>query len=42
VVCGGCARALLSSAPGVKLVDAPSEKQYPMPLTATQQYDVEV
>ena len=29
-------------APGVKLVDEPSSLKYPMPLTATGQYDVEV
>ena len=27
---------------GVKVVDDPSKKLYPMPLTATGQYDVEV
>ena len=36
------ARQVLSEAPGVKLVDVPSESQYPMPLTATGQFDVEV
>lgn len=36
------ARAVLDAAPGVKLVDNPSQNQYPMPLTATGQYDVEV
>jgi aspartate-semialdehyde dehydrogenase len=36
------ARKALSEAPGVKLIDDPSNNQYPMPLTATGQYDVEV
>lgn len=34
------ARAILSAAPGVKLVDNPAAKQYPMPIDATEQYDV--
>lgn len=41
-VCAFFDRQLLSTAPGVKVVDTPADKQYPMPLTATQQYDVEV
>jgi len=36
------ARDVLDAAPGVKLVDDPANLQYPMPLTATGQYDVEV
>ena len=36
------ARKVLDEAPGVKLVDDPDSLQYPMPLTATGQYDVEV
>ena len=36
------ARKALEEAPGVKLVDDPEAMQYPMPLTATGQYDVEV
>eukprot|EP00934_Nitzschia_sp_Nitz4_P000093 Nitzschia sp. Nitz4//scaffold88_size82704//67559//68893//NITZ4_005306-RA/size82704-augustus-gene-0.86-mRNA-1//-1//CDS//3329559536//93//frame0 len=36
------ARAALDAAPGVKLVDDPANLQYPMPLTATGQYDIEV
>jgi aspartate-semialdehyde dehydrogenase len=36
------ARRVLEAAPGVKLVDDPSSLQYPMPLTATGQDDVEV
>jgi len=36
------AREVLRDAPGVQLVDAPAEKKYPMPLTATKKYDVEV
>ena len=36
------ARQILEDAPGVKLVDDPSTLTYPMPLTATGQYDVEV
>jgi aspartate-semialdehyde dehydrogenase len=35
-------RAALESASGVRLVDEPSQKKYPMPLTATGSYDVEV
>jgi len=35
-------RALLAKAPGVRLADAPEDKLYPMPLTATKSYDVEV
>ncbi|MBR7155758.1 MAG: aspartate-semialdehyde dehydrogenase [Lentisphaeria bacterium] len=34
------ARAILSTAPGVKLVDDPANKLYPMPIDATEQYDV--
>lgn len=33
---------VLQSATGVKVVDEPSANQYPMPLTATGEYDVEV
>jgi aspartate-semialdehyde dehydrogenase len=36
------ARALLAAAPGVKLVDDPANRRYPLPLTATGAYDVEV
>jgi aspartate-semialdehyde dehydrogenase len=36
------ARRVLEEAPGVKLVDDTSKLLYPMPLTATGQYDVEV
>jgi aspartate-semialdehyde dehydrogenase len=36
------ARAILEAAPGVQLVDDPSQNVYPMPLTATGQYDVQV
>ncbi|KAL7447966.1 hypothetical protein ACHAWC_000242, partial [Mediolabrus comicus] len=36
------ARNALDDAPGVKLVDDPDNLKYPMPLTATGQYDVEV
>lgn len=36
------ARALLAKAPGVKVVDDPAAKVYPMPLNASGQYDVEV
>jgi aspartate-semialdehyde dehydrogenase len=35
------ARAILEQAPGVQLVDDPSNNVYPMPLTATGQYDVQ-
>ena len=35
-------RALLATAPGVKVVDNIAEKKYPMPLTATKQWDIEV
>jgi len=33
---------VLKAAPGVKVVDNPSEKLYPMPLNASGKYDVEV
>jgi len=36
------AREVLKHAPGVKLVDDPAAKLYPMPLTATGSDDVEV
>jgi aspartate-semialdehyde dehydrogenase len=36
------ARELLRNAPGVHLVDDPAKKLYPMPLTASQKYAVEV
>ncbi|MFH1546348.1 MAG: aspartate-semialdehyde dehydrogenase [Patescibacteria group bacterium] len=36
------AREILAKAPGVKVVDDPENSKYPMPLTATKQYDVEV
>eukprot|EP00586_Coscinodiscus_wailesii_P012980 CAMPEP_0172498420 /NCGR_PEP_ID=MMETSP1066-20121228/113422_1 /TAXON_ID=671091 /ORGANISM="Coscinodiscus wailesii, Strain CCMP2513" /LENGTH=389 /DNA_ID=CAMNT_0013271697 /DNA_START=46 /DNA_END=1215 /DNA_ORIENTATION=+ len=36
------AREALASAPGLKLVDDTDNEKYPMPLTATGQYDVEV
>lgn len=36
------ARALLINAPGVRLVDDPTTNSYPMPLTATESFDVEV
>jgi len=36
------ARDVLRTAPGVDLVDEPAKKQYPMPLTATKKYNVEV
>ena len=36
------ARKALDEAPGVKLVDDTENMKYPMPLTATGQYDVEV
>lgn len=36
------ARAALEEAPGVKLVDDVDNLKYPMPLTATGQYDIEV
>jgi len=36
------ARAILAEAAGVKLVDDPAEKLYPMPLNATGEFDVEV
>lgn len=35
-------RALLSHATGVEVLDDPSQKLYPMPLTASGKYDVEV
>jgi len=36
------AREILEKAPGVKVVDDPKNSKYPMPLTATKKYDVEV
>ncbi len=36
------ARALLSAAPGVRVVDDPANKLYPMPIDATEEYDVRV
>jgi aspartate-semialdehyde dehydrogenase len=36
------AKQALADAPGVKLCDNPDKLEYPMPLTATGQYDVEV
>ena len=36
------AREALSNAPGISLVDDVDESKYPMPLTATGKYDVEV
>merc|ERR1719343_1819604 len=36
------AKQVLEDAPGVKVVDNPDKLEYPMPLTATGQYDVEV
>ena len=35
-------RELMKAAPGVKLVDNPAEKEYPMPIQASEVYDVEV
>jgi len=34
------ARAIIAAAPGVELVDDPMAKRYPMPLDATEKYDV--
>ena len=36
------ARKAFEEAPGIKLVDDTANSKYPMPLTATGQYDVEV
>jgi len=36
------ARALLSTAPGVEVVDSPADKKYPMPINASTKYGVEV
>lgn len=36
------AKDVLKDAPGVDLVDDPAAKQYPMPLTATKKYNIEV
>lgn len=33
-------RAILAKSPGVKVVDEPANKRYPMPIDATEQYDV--
>ena len=35
------ARAAITAAPGVELVDEPAELRYPMPMNATEKYDVE-
>jgi aspartate-semialdehyde dehydrogenase len=35
-------REILNNSPGVKVVDEPGLKQYPMPLTASGQFDIEV
>jgi aspartate-semialdehyde dehydrogenase len=35
-------RELLKSAPGVRVVDDPANKKYPMPMTATNSFDIEV
>jgi len=34
------ARKILASAPGVKVVDDPAKLLYPMPIDATNQYDI--
>ncbi|MDR0933129.1 MAG: aspartate-semialdehyde dehydrogenase [Victivallales bacterium] len=34
------ARAIIAAAPGVELVDDPANKRYPMPIDATEKYDV--
>ncbi len=36
------ARAVLAAAPGVEVVDDPEQNRYPLPLTATGKWDVEV
>ena len=36
------ARAILENAPGVEVVDDPAQNKYPMPLTATGNYNVQV
>jgi aspartate-semialdehyde dehydrogenase len=36
------ARAALAKAPGIKLVDEPAKNLYPLPISATGKYDVEV
>jgi aspartate-semialdehyde dehydrogenase len=36
------ARAVLAKAPGVRVVDNTAERQYPMPITASERYDVDV
>lgn len=41
-VTADAARAVLAEAPGVKLADDPANGVYPMPLTATGEFDVEV
>jgi len=38
----GEARAILSAAPGVQVMDDPAAKLYPMPVEAAEQYDVRV
>ena len=36
------ARAVLEKAPGVRVVDNPAERRYPMPLSASERYEVDV
>jgi aspartate-semialdehyde dehydrogenase len=36
------AKEILGKSPGVELIDDPANNKYPMPLTATKKYDVEV
>lgn len=35
-------RSILSSTPGVDLVDEPTANKYPMPMTSSKKYNVEV
>jgi len=36
------ARAVLAKAPGLRLLDDPAQQAYPMPITASERYDVDV
>lgn len=38
----GAVRTALENAPGLRVVDKPEAGQYPMPITATGDYEVEV
>jgi aspartate-semialdehyde dehydrogenase len=41
-ICSADVRNLLSDIPGVRVVDSPHQNLYPMPITASETFDVEV